>query len=467
MRPRRRWRWGKWVWRVVGSAPVVALLGVGIWGYWVERRVEGRLAALRAAGEPVYPGDFESATPAAGKNGADDLIEAGRRVRTSAEMKAYDALTANYVIGLPLTEGEARAIDGVLSANGTALALAESGLGKPAVRWPADFALPLQSDDWLTEIRVVATTLQLDALRAHQAGRDAEAVARVRQILALARLVDRHPRIIAHLVANGIDAFASHTLEQMVGDLKVEEKAKAASPKAVRELIATLLDDGPSRAAMVRALQGQRKDGYLHMLGILEQPTGVSRPFVRFESRGFVMSNAEMIVRLESAWIEAFRGSNDLPAALGNAEVTRLTKEADESHLEMLATMFACGIDRAVQVQYRRTADCRLAAVGLAIRLYEVEHGGARPGALTELAPAYLPVVPADPMARVGAALRYVSAGGRAIVYSVGVDGVDDGGSEAARPGVRLEDGEPVDRWQGKDAVFSLVRRGRWFGRAE
>ena len=56
MRPRRRWRWGKWVWRVVGSAPVVALLGIGVWGYWVERRVEGRLAALRAAGEPVYPG---------------------------------------------------------------------------------------------------------------------------------------------------------------------------------------------------------------------------------------------------------------------------------------------------------------------------------------------------------------------------------------------------------------------------
>src|SRR5205823_6113621 len=146
------------------------LLLYGGWGLWIERRVEQRLAALHAAGEPVYPGDFEPAMPARGMNGAEDLIEAGAKGRASGEMLADDRLTASYVIGVPLMDTEMAAIARVVSANEAAFKLVESGLGKPQVKWPADYGrvLTLQSNEWLTNVRAVATLLQIDALHAHQ-----------------------------------------------------------------------------------------------------------------------------------------------------------------------------------------------------------------------------------------------------------------------------------------------------------
>ena len=70
----------------------------------------------------------------------------------------------------------------------------------------------------------------------------------------------------------------------------------------------------------------------------------------------------------------------------------------------------------------------RMTAVALAIRLYELDHGR-RPATLTELVPGYLPHVPDDPFAAKGVKLRYAPDARRALLYSVGVNGQDDGGS--------------------------------------
>jgi hypothetical protein len=74
-----------------------------------------------------------------------------------------------------------------------------------------------------------------------------------------------------------------------------------------------------------------------------------------------------------------------------------------------------------------------LAATALAIRLYVVEHDGELPKSLEELTPTYLGQVPADPMARRGSNLRYVADSKRRIVYGVGCNGQDDGGSDRVK----------------------------------
>jgi hypothetical protein len=466
LRPRSGW--GKWLGRAMFLGPVIVLLGYGGWGLLVERRVEERLARLHAAGEPVYAGDFEPEAPATGMNGADDLIRAGVMLERSEEMQAYNVLTKSYVVSLPLTDVEMAGVRRAVSANGAAMGLVESGLGKSQVRWPADFrqALGFQLKPWLGNVRAAATLLQIDALRAHQEGREAEALSRVRQMQVLARAVDRHPESISHLVAGGIDDLAAFVLEDMASDLRVGDGPGAVPAADVRAVIATLLDDGSSRAGLVRALQNTRKDDHLLMRELGEKGGECWRPFSRFMSRPFCMGNADLMVRMDTAWIEAFRGSADLPAARASGDVARMSSEIGCSRWNMLAHMFTLQLDGAVRMEYCRIADCRMAAVALAVRLYASEHDGARPGSLAELTPRYLPQVPADPLARGGAALRLVSEGERAIVYSVGEDGVDDGGSEAARPELRrhYEPGEPVDRWEARDAVVWLDRRGRWFG---
>jgi hypothetical protein len=70
--------------------------------------------------------------------------------------------------------------------------------------------------------------------------------------------------------------------------------------------------------------------------------------------------------------------------------------------------------------------DNRLFEVELALRAYYVDHGR-YPTALSALVPAYIPSVPADPYADAGP-LRYRLTAKRYVLYSVGPDGVDDGG---------------------------------------
>jgi hypothetical protein len=66
--------------------------------------------------------------------------------------------------------------------------------------------------------------------------------------------------------------------------------------------------------------------------------------------------------------------------------------------------------------------------IGIALELYHREHKK-WPESLAELSPRYLPTLPADPIN--GKPLHYKIVNDRPIVYSVGVDGDDDGGRTA------------------------------------
>jgi hypothetical protein len=74
-------------------------------------------------------------------------------------------------------------------------------------------------------------------------------------------------------------------------------------------------------------------------------------------------------------------------------------------------------------------ANRRLAATALAVMLYRADHGGAFPQTLDDLVPQYLPAVPVDPLAVRGATIGYVADGERPRIYSVGDNGVDNGGT--------------------------------------
>ena len=62
----------------------------------------------------------------------------------------------------------------------------------------------------------------------------------------------------------------------------------------------------------------------------------------------------------------------------------------------------------------------------LALRAYKLEHN-VYPTKLQELVPNYLKQVPADPFG--GEALRYKRAGNSYVLWSIGPDGIDDGGT--------------------------------------
>jgi len=76
----------------------------------------------------------------------------------------------------------------------------------------------------------------------------------------------------------------------------------------------------------------------------------------------------------------------------------------------------------------QRSARIRLARTGLALERYRLAHSGQLPSGISELIPAYLNEVPIDPFD--GHPLRYKKLAHSFVVYSIGPDGRDDGGTE-------------------------------------
>jgi hypothetical protein len=121
---------------------------------------------------------------------------------------------------------------------------------------------------------------------------------------------------------------------------------------------------------------------------------------------------------LQPNWPEA---SHHLPERIRHWTMTR--------QFTHLGTFFDRNISEGLlQVHYKNLAFRRMAAVALAIRLYEVDHG-ARPRMLAQLVPQYLAAVPQDPYAADGRTIGYRREGDQPLLYSVWRDGKDDGGS--------------------------------------
>jgi hypothetical protein len=104
---------------------------------------------------------------------------------------------------------------------------------------------------------------------------------------------------------------------------------------------------------------------------------------------------------------------------------------------------------RAVETALRNETDRQMLLTAIAIKRYELRHGRV-PVDIEALAPAILTVIPYDPMS--GKALGYRQNGdGGFVLYSVGEDGKDDGGS--ATP---LASTNKFGLWETKDAVWPM-----------
>jgi hypothetical protein len=104
------------------------------------------------------------------------------------------------------------------------------------------------------------------------------------------------------------------------------------------------------------------------------------------------------------------------------------------------------------RLQDRRSVAClRILAANLALRAYRLEHPAAPvPPALDALAPGYLSAVPADPFGT--GPLRMKAQGDSPLVYSVGPDGVDDGGAPIPVRGFTAQAKGDVTIWNGEQA---------------
>jgi hypothetical protein len=195
----------------------------------------------------------------------------------------------------------------------------------------------------------------------------------------------------------------------------------------VRAVIADLLDVAPLRDGARRALQAQR---------ILAIDVGRA-------DGGYLLGPIALTRARKSA-----RGAT--------RAIQALSQENWPSCARMLSDRDHFGI--AIR-QYENMTERRLAAVLLALRLFEAELGSL-PERLSELVPAYLPAIPSDPFAPDNRPLAFLSESEHGpLIYSVGRNAIDDAGSRRVLP--VIISGKYAGRLDQKDIVAHVRRQPR------
>jgi hypothetical protein len=332
-----------------------------------------------------------------------------------------------------------------------------------AVNWgvPLTAVITFQNVQEYKLARRVVNLVWYRALIADVDGDDAGSVEDARTILRLASDVEQLPPcIVTNLVATGMNAAAAAIVEQIAPDLKVGTAPGDASPKAVRWLMAELLDQGASDRGWSVAMQGERA-GAAYNIGMM---TG--KPVM-----GTIQKIGLARLLKWEPFIDQAGLQTDYPAARAILAAHPPPPREMYGYITVMAGMLQPSMDRMIEVRFRSLCERRLAAVALAIALYRADHNGAFPNALNELTPTYLPSLPPDPFAAGGRVFGYSGpAATQPFIYSVGVNGVDDGGSKQPMAVIRTSRGtvrrpedpdRPFMRWERDDALFYLVHLPR------
>jgi hypothetical protein len=461
--PPRRW----WLKRILLAAGVFVLALVGLrwwWGWEAERRLQAKIAEYRAAGQPVLLEDFSPSVVPDEENAALLLRQAASKQVPPGDR---DVSLSDLATDRALCAERRDLAAQLVRDNAETLGLLRAARGKTAARWGTVIASPVINVMLfsLPPQRDLAKLLVVTAIHQHQTGDDAGAIESIRDMLAVARHVeDGEPILISHLVRVAIDALATNTVEAICTDLRVapaEPPAQgrgvprhwpggfrsnanqsptadqAASRDSVEALIAELLDERSLQASSKLSMYGERMmqlDAVVALtqgrFGLTSAPMASSaglfnRCTALLLAPAWKLDGLRMIERT-TRMAEATSAQN-WPAAASMIPATLQPPSGPAAVVRLMSSILEPSLDRAVQTHFRLRTDRRLAATGLAVRLYELDHGR-RPDVLTELVPDYLASIPTDPFHADNAEIRYLPDAPSPLLYSVGPDGVDDGG---------------------------------------
>jgi hypothetical protein len=462
----RKKRWPRRVALTVALFVAALLVAHGIWSAIESHKLNAQINALHAAGEPILPEDFVPANPNDPDNAVADLIAAISLLQPKGQVwDQFDRLT----LALPLRPEEIASIDTIVNRSQPALNRIKSAELQPQRNWPIDASKSANIIEAilpeLNGIRALADVLMSEGLLEHQRGDDRAAMEHLNCIMFIAELTDRYPTLVGHLVAIGCRAMAAQRLMEISPDLRIGTRHGDAPPAQVRATIDRLLNDKTIRDGYIWGLQGERMFQLTLVRRILAgqpmsnvpptsgQPQEGWNPFGTYVGKPFIYHNARVILDYTSKMIPLANEPN-WPAAHQKVPAD----VQGPLPLIFLARLITGSMWRAVEVHFRGVQDQHLAAAALALRWYAVDHDGQLPATLDLLVPKYLPAIPTDVLSANSQPIGYVPRKDDPIIYSVGENGSDEGGSEESS---NLKFKTPQNEWEMKDRVVHLTRQPR------
>ncbi|MGA2620628.1 MAG: hypothetical protein ABSF26_23645 [Thermoguttaceae bacterium] len=303
--------------------------------------------------------------------------------------------------------------------------------------------------------REAARALTARAMLHADEGRIAEAWEDLLACHRLARLTGQGPTLVNALVAIAVDATAC------AGDQALLQHARLTRDQIAR--MRADLDKLPPLPKMAGKIDVAERFMYLDEvrivarqgLTLLAELAGVSRPKVAFKSLFDTAAGTgvdwDQVLRMGNSWYDRVADAYGKPtpaerrAALGKidgdirklAEATRDWKSLGLSMLsgprnaiserigQVFVSLLVPGISSAANAEDRGVMQFELNRLAFALAAYHADHGS-YPAKLADLAPQYAAAVPKDIFS--ASELHYRPEGGGYLLYSVGVNGKDDGG---------------------------------------
>jgi hypothetical protein len=427
----------EWLRRAVIAIPLLVIVGIPLahllWGVWAAHRLSETLARLHAAGEPVLPGQLNLDSVPDSRNASLDYRAAGDSIDTSTKTWKRFLYSASGEFKLPLTDPEIKTIRSIVSANSSALNQVASARGKLAGGWNDPFNHPSPNALLsLDGVRSLCNLLKIAALDAHLHGDDSASVQRLSDAVSVADASQHRPTLISHLVATGATSLACLTVSELAPELHVS--ANGLSRAQVSGLLKQLQDE---RAMNDGAMLSWRSERMVGVNGLTDIATGTpaalagntgtsssanSRVF-GYIAKPVLLSDARLYAEYLQGMISA-SSATDWPSAQSRLPTALPAMVHAHPMYHLFLSLLVPSLDKAAKVGFDTRAARRLAVVAIAVRLYAADHDNQLPASLEELVPRYLPTIPIDPMS--GSRLKYKSNPPR--IYSIGDDGVDDGG---------------------------------------
>jgi hypothetical protein len=432
-----------------------AIIAVPV-GFWLRGRrwraeLDEEIAAIRDAGQPLtweevlsardVPPDYENATLVLMEVFAEDLGPAeGEGTELACDLMCADGSApspqALAMAGCHVSDHQA-----VLDAIDQASELPGASYPIPAYTSPLDLVVP-ELPAFRKAQMLCGTAAALSAARGDPDGAAASLV-RGAQVL---RSLGDCPTLIHFLMRAGSASLWVAAVEQ---SLMLTE----LPPDALTDLRGAVAAERRSQDLRM-AFYAERAMGYSAISGEVPGAGGLRDP--RHRTPGWVKEDELLHISHVSDMIEAL----DLPVHERIDRADALQSRLEERIMAhprryVGSAMLLPVLPEVIAEQVRVEALLTAAEVGLAVEQWRMAHGD-WPESLDPLVPALLAELPPDPFT--GRPLQYTVADDTAIVYSVGADLQDDGGTSlrAAQRAAELK--EPygtAERW---DESFALLR---------
>lgn len=461
LRPERNFPWSRVVLVCVAAVVVAVVVAPLNWRFNLRREVKRELALCRAAGQPVTLEELAGQYPPVpdAENAALPLLEiwraddpeyweawlAGRRPLPERRRPTYDpdlpvlgrrAESVPRQRGQPQTPAQRAAAEAWWKANEIRMARVAAALQRPQMRFPLDFADdPAMQPPHLYSLGGEAQQFRLRAMLAAEAGDAEAALSAIEACSATARLLETEPVFLSQLVLLAHRAVTRVAVEDYLNRLRpttnhLPRLARAVewSPAGDQHRLALIAERVSSRwLYSLTAREWARVTA--HAVARLEaaepsNETGMAAGMKLMRLTGLTDSDERLFLqtmRRAVAAAEPIHANRaESQAAFDAAEV-----KAGGLPLGLLSGMRLPAISKLWDRFARSEAETAMARMALALERHLLDHG-ALPGSLHELVPACLPAVTEDPFS--GQPLRYRRLDHGYVLYSVGPDGVDDGG---------------------------------------